>query len=217
MFKRWLLAAGVVALAAPAMAASTITFDDSVTVGNPILTSFNSGGFTFTGQHFHIVDNPGGFGGVVNGTQYLAAEFSGNLGKPVDFAPTGGGTFSLNRADIAELFLAGNDFFDVVFVGTVSGGGTLTQSFRLDGIKDGAGGAPDFQSVSFTGWSNLTNVNVRGALATGAFGDFSIDNILVNATTPAVPEPATWGMMLAGFGIVGGAMRRRQRVSVSFG
>ena len=33
----------------------------------------------------------------------------------------------------------------------------------------------------------------------------------------AVPEPATWAMMLAGFGIVGGAMRRRQRVSVSFG
>jgi PEP-CTERM motif len=26
---------------------------------------------------------------------------------------------------------------------------------------------------------------------------------------PAVPEPATWGMMLAGFGIVGAAMRRR--------
>jgi hypothetical protein len=31
-----------------------------------------------------------------------------------------------------------------------------------------------------------------------------------------VPEPATWAMMLAGFGIVGGAMRRRQRTSVSF-
>jgi hypothetical protein len=32
-----------------------------------------------------------------------------------------------------------------------------------------------------------------------------------------VPEPATWGMMLVGFGIVGGAMRRRQRTSLSFG
>lgn len=27
----------------------------------------------------------------------------------------------------------------------------------------------------------------------------------------AVPEPATWGMMIAGFGIVGGAMRMRRR------
>jgi PEP-CTERM motif len=33
----------------------------------------------------------------------------------------------------------------------------------------------------------------------------------------AVPEPATWAMMLTGFGIVGTALRRRQRVSVSFG
>lgn len=33
----------------------------------------------------------------------------------------------------------------------------------------------------------------------------------VNA--PAVPEPATWAMMIAGFGLVGGAMRRRQTVA----
>jgi PEP-CTERM motif len=32
----------------------------------------------------------------------------------------------------------------------------------------------------------------------------------------AVPEPATWTMMIAGFGIAGMALRRRQRVSVSF-
>lgn len=29
--------------------------------------------------------------------------------------------------------------------------------------------------------------------------------------TPAVPEPATWAMMIAGFGILGGTMRRRRR------
>lgn len=33
----------------------------------------------------------------------------------------------------------------------------------------------------------------------------------------AVPEPGTWLMMLAGFGIVGGAMRRRMKTSLSFG
>ena len=34
----------------------------------------------------------------------------------------------------------------------------------------------------------------------------------------AVPEPASWAMMLTGFGIVGGTMRyRRKRLSVSFG
>jgi PEP-CTERM motif len=36
-------------------------------------------------------------------------------------------------------------------------------------------------------------------------------------SVPAVPEPGTWLMMMAGFGIVGGAMRRRMKTSYSFG
>jgi PEP-CTERM motif len=37
-------------------------------------------------------------------------------------------------------------------------------------------------------------------------------------TTGAVPEPATWAMMIGGFGAIGGAMRyRRRKASVSFG
>ncbi|WP_414900129.1 PEPxxWA-CTERM sorting domain-containing protein [Sphingomonas flavalba] len=32
---------------------------------------------------------------------------------------------------------------------------------------------------------------------------------------PGVPEPATWAMLIAGFGMIGGAMRSRKRISVS--
>ncbi len=35
--------------------------------------------------------------------------------------------------------------------------------------------------------------------------------------TAAVPEPASWAMFIGGFGLVGSAMRRRQRTNVSFG
>jgi PEP-CTERM motif len=38
----------------------------------------------------------------------------------------------------------------------------------------------------------------------------------VLSVTPRVPEPATWGMMLVGFGVVGGALRRRARMSISY-
>ena len=31
-----------------------------------------------------------------------------------------------------------------------------------------------------------------------------------------VPEPASWAMMLGGFGLVGGAMRARRKTSVTF-
>jgi hypothetical protein len=32
----------------------------------------------------------------------------------------------------------------------------------------------------------------------------------------AVPEPATWAMMIAGFGMVGFAMRRSRKISVTY-
>lgn len=34
---------------------------------------------------------------------------------------------------------------------------------------------------------------------------------------PAVPEPASWALMLVGFGLVGGALRGRRKTAVSFG
>lgn len=44
----------------------------------------------------------------------------------------------------------------------------------------------------------------------GDGGGVIIDNVQYSITSAAVPEPATWAMMIAGFGLVGGAMRRRQ-------
>jgi hypothetical protein len=32
----------------------------------------------------------------------------------------------------------------------------------------------------------------------------------------SVPEPATWAMMIVGFGLVGGSMRRRHTLTVKF-
>jgi hypothetical protein len=33
---------------------------------------------------------------------------------------------------------------------------------------------------------------------------------------PGIPEPATWAMMIFGFGAVGGAVRRRTKVREAF-
>jgi len=49
--------------------------------------------------------------------------------------------------------------------------------------------------------------------------DFAIDRVYLAATDsiPAVPEPATWGLMIVGFGLIGAAIRRRGvRTSVRF-
>jgi hypothetical protein len=43
----------------------------------------------------------------------------------------------------------------------------------------------------------------------------SSDVLKVGPATPAVPEPATWGMMIVGLGAVGYAMRRRAKVQTT--
>lgn len=39
----------------------------------------------------------------------------------------------------------------------------------------------------------------------------------VSAAPAPAPEPASWALMLGGFGAIGAAMRRRQRAAISFG
>ncbi len=48
----------------------------------------------------------------------------------------------------------------------------------------------------------------------GVEGNTSIDNVVVNAGAPGVPEPATWALMLTGFGLAGASLRRR-RIAVA--
>ena len=51
-------------------------------------------------------------------------------------------------------------------------------------------------------WQGLNNLAFTAELA---------------AVSGAVPEPATWSLMIAGFGIAGAALRCKPKVSVSFG
>jgi hypothetical protein len=43
-----------------------------------------------------------------------------------------------------------------------------------------------------------------------------IDNIVFQNVTTAVPEPATWAMMLMGFGAIGFGLRRRKQMELTF-
>jgi hypothetical protein len=189
--------------------AAVITFDDIPNTGNGIQTSVSSTGFNFNGDHFHIVDSP--LSGVVRNasTSYLSAEAAGGLGRPVTMTRSGGGVFTLNSVEVAELWLPGigDDFFQVSITGNVFGGGLLNMLVTLDGIRDGAGGVDDFQIVNLVGWTNLTSVVFTGVNALGAFGDYSIDNIVVDS----VPEPVSFLLFgVAGAVSVGRAFRRRR-------
>lgn len=63
----------------------------------------------------------------------------------------------------------------------------------------------------FIGWSGTTGV-ARVKLTSRGSG-IEADHLqygLFRADVPAVPEPATWAMLIAGFGLVGSAARRRR-------
>jgi PEP-CTERM motif len=73
-------------------------------------------------------------------------------------------------------------------------------------------------AVSFDGFT-IQEFNYRSGIDTRlAYGSFSTESLTISALG-AVPEPASWAMMIAGFGLVGGALRnakgrRRAKVTV---
>ena len=87
-----------------------------------------------------------------------------------------------------------------------------------------------FNSAAFATYDGVSNISgVAGVVATQPFS-FQTDQgaIVINNVTnitfsaavaadAAVPEPATWGMMLLGFGLAGASMRsRRRRTAVTY-
>lgn len=67
-------------------------------------------------------------------------------------------------------------------------------------------------TLNFTGADRM---NVTGLQFSATGNAFEFDN--VNVVTAAVPEPASWALMLGGFGAIGGALRSRRKAAVSFG
>jgi hypothetical protein len=65
------------------------------------------------------------------------------------------------------------------------------------------------------GGADLRQCAVSGGCTTGPVG-FSLSARNPNPTGAAVPEPATWAMMIVGFGAIGASMRRKQRQTVNY-
>jgi hypothetical protein len=180
------------------------------------------------------------------GAQAQSVDFSGLSGSNGD-AFTGpyvedGFTISAIGGQVFEGHLFGNPQPSLV-VGGVFGGGSLgviqvvsLSSFALGSFDLSAqNGSANYTVDGYLGAANLYSFGASAGAGFSTYGgngtfidrlvftlqptgsSVNIDNLQFR-TSGAVPEPATWAMLLLGFGFVGSAMRSRRRhvVRVSY-
>jgi hypothetical protein len=146
------------------------------------------------------------------------------LGSP-DFGVnnfTVGTSAPVDYAGIATYFATDTTFNMNVFCG--QGCGWTTTSFNGFVLSDVFGTVDAFTGVAINAATNYLGfdasrisfdanniyVNLQGLTANGTI---TLD---INGAAGGVPEPAAWAMMLAGFGLVGVAMRRRETMQVTY-
>ncbi len=156
-----------------------------------------------------------------NGTGNYGATYNG-----IGFAADEGPTYSLNVSSTGGPI----NFFGAYFSATDASntisfykGGSLIQTFTIGDLW-GSTGVGDQGSLyidfKFTGGQTYDKVVFDQP--NSPFG-FESDNHTVgtwfgsngDSSTLGVPEPASWALMLGGFGVIGAAMRRR-RTSLTF-
>ena len=175
------------------------------------LTHTGTGSLTLTG------DNSYSGGTVVDGGTLVAAtatalgtgDVAVNSGVLSVTAPalTVGGTFVLGSGGTLQLFELGNSGALVSIAGRATLGGTL--DLDLGGFGDATG---RYTLLSANGLGGrFDTVDIAG-IGSGyrALVNYSGGDAYVKIA--AVPEPASWGLMIAGFVMVGGTARRRRAV-----
>ncbi len=206
MYKLMLASAAALALPAAANAAVTL---GSVTPG----TAPYSG----PAPTIDFESPPPVTGGIVSNTSVdgVRAQPFGSTGSYWSVGPTDGpvGILDLSSfGDIANIsFLWGSvDAYN--FIDFLDGEGEVIASFSGTDIFDPANGSqtdPNLNplvrfDISGEHVSSLASLRLRSTS-----NAFETDNFTINA----VPEPATWALMMLGFGAIGFGMRQRRSAS----
>lgn len=149
------------------------------------------------------VDWINGYWQAQDGTHSI--DLAGNQPGAIEqtFATVAGTLYSVNY------WLSGNpDGGDIGKDGVVAAinGAIVDASSSITGIQGPSHENMKYslKNFTFTASGDTTTLRFSSADNAGAFGA-----VLDNVSVSAVPEPATWAMMLVGFGVVGASMRRR--------
>jgi len=118
---------------------------------------------------------------------------------------------------------AGANFFGTDINGTFTAGAgnglTLTATDASGTVTTTTVNPTTTTFIGFVSTTGLTGMSVRATTGGAAYWA-TVNNLTLGGTAAtAVPEPASWAMMIVGVGLVGGSLRRRKsaiRTSVRF-
>jgi hypothetical protein len=199
MFKKLAVAS---ALALSAVGAQALPFYPSAGTVNPVNYTFTAAAdgdvvayFVYDGASFDNV-----LGLIVNGVDTGITGLPNNSTAPgtsLNFGPVQAGdtlVFYINVLTTGNTFYSdtslNSDGITHIWTAAFTSGEFGVPNGTYVGFEDQLGGGDrDYEDLAFV----FTNVGVTGV----------------------IPEPATWAMMIAGFGLVGWASRRRGRVAAS--
>jgi len=106
--------------------------------------------------------------------------------------------------------------YSISFWLLAQGTGTF-QLFLGDNLLFTAGGLSfPYSQVAGTFVAPEADTDLRFSFS-NTNGYFELDDVsLTFVSGPAIPEPASWAMMIGGFALAGGALRQRRKVAVRF-
>ena len=107
-------------------------------------------------------------------------------------------------------------FFKLLSNGTITGT-TIGSGFIVGGTPIPAGTETLTAGFPEVGIGGPLFINAGDSiyLTVGNDGDFRFDSTQFVVSLTAVPEPASWAMLIAGFGLPGAALRRRRAVAIT--
>ena len=193
------LAAAASLGAAVSANAGVVTFDGHTAPGTFVNDYEESGLHFFGGQSYFVP-----VGSVSRPIAYRSPFMETAL-EPLVITLPGGGSFELNSVMLGlGEFNTTPDFDTVTVVGRKAVGCLVGCSVTAD-LRVGY----RFTTFALQGFTDLASVSFDQH---NDAGYLAFDNIAFNGgVPPGVPEPATWGLMIVGFGCVGAMLRVTRR------
>lgn len=201
--KAFLPVALLAALLATPANATTYTLDLTGNVGNATNSTFTFSGLNFNAYYLNL----DGFGSPITVQQGDIIDSTVNLSQTVTIPGT------QVRTDLLQ-YLTGPSFpsENTGVTGTFSfyNAGNLVASFNYTSTSADQLSAfaavfpPSNTALTFSSFTNDLTIQTLATPAT-----LTGSSVQVDLVSSAAPEPSSWMLMIAGFAITGGVMRRR--------